>query len=171
MLPERISRKNLAMLVVDMQEHYLQHISPRKRRIELVRNILLVIRYATRNNIPIFALQAKGRGRTIPILFEEINRNQDHNYLTKIHPNGFLYTDLGVELEKRNRKDLLLTGVYALACLKSTAIGAIDNRYGILTSRELMKSTRPENEDKVIPWFKENGIYRENHQDLLQLID
>lgn len=165
----------VAVLLIDMQEIYLTNVSDEEKKREIPYQ-LEVLDYCKKNNLPVFVLEFAGFGDTIPILKDKIDSSDKKSYIIKTCRNGFHETSLDEQLKSENIKHLLLMGLYASACVRSTAENALDRGYNILTSKDLIAD---ENSDSYDPestvlesrwWYKEKGIYRESYKDLLKII-
>jgi isochorismate hydrolase len=164
---------NVAVLVVDMQDHYLADVAEEELAEEQPYQIK-VLEYCNKNNIPVFILEYEGRGKTTEIIRDNISDSCLADSVTKSYSNGFYKTNLEEKLEKANIGTVLLMGVYGSRCVKGTALGALESNFNIMTSKQLIAEDASElglfTDDEIIEWYERRGIYRDNYLDLLQII-
>lgn len=160
---------HLAVLVIDMQEWFLTAIEYDEKLKEIPYQ-LEVLEYCKENNIPVFVLEYKNCGQTIKLLKDKIDGLKDKTYVTKPYDDGFAQTDLAELLRKSSIDTVLLMGINASACVLSTAAGAVMSGFKVMTSKDLISDPRCYERDESVSWYKENGIYRDNYKDLLDLI-
>lgn len=166
--------ENVAVVVVDMQSHFLEEVDKDEFKKELPYQ-LDVLEYAKDNNIPVFVLEFYNVYETIPEIKEKIE-GMDVQYFTKHNNDGFKGTNLDEKLEAAGIEHLVLMGVYASACVMETAKGALKHGYNILVSDDLIADPnglvypnfKEVEENK--PWYKEHAIFRNDYKDLLEII-
>jgi len=172
-LEEKVVKKqsigNLAVLLIDMQEWFLLGIEYEEKHREIPYQ-LEVLDYCKKNDIPVFVLEYKDCGPTVKILKDKVDSLEKKTYIIKNHDDGFIDTDLAKELRRKNIDTVLLMGINASACVLSTASGAIIAGFKIMTSDDLIADPKSYGENESINWYEQNGIYREDYKDLLDLI-
>jgi len=164
--------KNLSVILIDMQEFFLQRLTPRVRK-ELLNNQKKVIDWAKNNRIPVFVTEYssgnQNRGEIIPIFKKRI-RNLKSYKIIKLQNGGFTNTELNNLLKEHGVKRILLLGVNANGCVQDTAIGALHRGYKVLTSegvianvyrKDLLLSTRNKN------WYRSNTTFFDSPEKLL----
>lgn len=158
----------LALIVVDMQDFFLEKIPTEKRK-TLINDQASVINYAAKNKLPVIVLEYKGRGRTIGALRSRLKFVPDLHVIVKENNGGFTKTILDDTLRNLGTKEILLMGVTASGCVQDTAIGALRRGYKIITSRELIASSskRDSNLATSRKWYSKNGLWVENVQTLI----
>lgn len=65
----------------------------------------------------------------------------------------------------------MLMGVYASACVKETAKGALEAGFKVATSRKLIADGKYCNYEENVGWYKKKGIYKDDYKKLLSLIE
>lgn len=163
--------RGLAVLLIDMQEFYVKTVSKDEIEKEVPYQIA-VLDYCKENNIPVFVLEANPamNGHTIPVLKEKINSLTKKDYIFKEEEDGFVDTSLDELLKQENIKHVLLMGVYASLCVKSTAEGALRRGYNIMTSKDIIVDPHHPIYDESIGFYKKYGVYRDSHKNLLDII-
>lgn len=169
---------NLAVLLIDMQEYFLEDICDEEKAREVPYQ-LEVLDYCKKENVPVLVLEYEGCGQTISILKEKVDSLEKKDYIKKKHDDGFIDTDLAEKLRKNDIEIVLLMGIYASACVLQTGQGAISEGFKIITSKDLIANPKPipryiynpsELSNESIDWYKANGTYVDNYKDLLDLI-
>ena len=88
----------------------------------------------------------------------------------KKYNSGFVDTNLESELKRLDISNILLMGVNASVCVQATGMDAIDKGFDICASRELMADPPDCGNDECVAWYKQNGVYRDDYTELLELI-
>ena len=130
---------------------------------ELFSNQQKVLKFAQEKDHPIYVLEYHNYGETINKLKETLG---DGSYQTiiKSHDNGFLETSLGNKLENDSVKEIVLMGVNASYCVKSTATDALRRGYAIATSPELISDPKGISL-KTLGFYKKKGkLFSETDQ-------
>jgi nicotinamidase-related amidase len=153
---KKLTAASTGVLLIDMQEHYLSDMDDRTRG-ALINAQREVIDICVERDIPLFILEYKDRGPTVESIMASA-RNVQH--LTKIRKpldDGFECTKLDEALKGLGIKSLVLMGVSASWCVKSTAISAVRLRYEVFTTAHLIANCRyvKDNPDR---WYIENGV-------------
>ena len=172
-LEQRITEEkrigNLAVLVIDMQEWFLQSIEYEEQHKEIPYQ-LEVLEYCKNNDIPVFVLEYKDCGSTVKILKDKVDSLEKKTYVTKNYDDGFIKTDLAEQLRKNKIDTVLLMGINASACVLSTAAGAVMSGFNVMTSKDLISDPKSYDRNESIRWYETTGIYRDDYKDLLDLI-
>jgi nicotinamidase-related amidase len=156
--------KNLGILVIDMQEDFFELIKE-KEKLGWAQNRLLNL--AKEKKILIFILKYQGRGGELIPKFKKILEEENSYFILKNHCDGFKKNPALTYLLKRMKiKNLILTGIYAGACVLETAKGAKNKGINVFTSDMLM-NRRYESDTN---WYKKNTNYHENLAELLTTI-
>lgn len=180
---EYVSSKNLAVILIDMQDSFLDEVSKEERNKEIPYQ-LDVLDYCKDNRIPVFVLEYHGCGETVRVLKEKVDSLPVKTYITKHYDDGFFETSLEKKLREQGVESILLMGVNASGCVRRTAESAVELGFKILTSKGLIadpewhvtdefiinKEGKHGKSDESAPWYKEHGIYREDYKGLLDLI-
>lgn len=180
---EHISSKKLAVLLIDMQDSFLDEVSKEEENREIPCQ-LSVLDYCKDNNIPVFVLEYWRYGETTRVLREKVDSLPVKTYITKQYDDGFFKTDLETRLKEQGIESLLLMGVNASGCVRRTAESAVELGFKILASKDLMadpewhvtdefiinKEGKHGKSDESAPWYREHGIYRDDYRELLEII-
>jgi len=169
-----------AALLIDMQPEFVGSVMDldKEDAQKTILNQTDILRYFASKNLPVVGLEYKPKEgeeheETIPNLKIELDSVPRHEYIIKPYNNGFYGTNLNQVLSNWGIDVLLLMGVNSSACVIKTASGALKHNLTIMASTNLMANgwliPNPRKED--INWYKENGIYRDNHQELIKIIE
>ncbi|MDP2908607.1 MAG: isochorismatase family cysteine hydrolase [Nanoarchaeota archaeon] len=172
-LEQKVTKKhkigNLAVLLIDMQAPFLKSILTEEQTKEIPYQIG-VLDYCKQKNIPVFVLEYEGYGPTIEVLKEKVDSLEKKVYVTKSCDDGFTGTDLAEQLRKHNIDTLLLMGINATACVISTAEGALDAGFKIMTSKDLIADPSYFHSDEGVRWYSTYGVYSNSYKDVLDMI-
>ncbi len=160
---------NLAVLVIDMQEWFLQGIEYEEQHKEIPYQVE-VLEYCKNNNIPVFVIEYKDCGPTVKIIKDKVDSLEKKTYITKPYDDGFIKTDLAEQLRKNKIDTVLLMGINASACVLNTAAGAVIAGFKVMTSKDLISDPKSYDSNESIGWYETNSIYRDDYKDLLDLI-
>lgn len=166
---EQIKKSAVGIVVVDMQDHYLQQVGDAERNEELAYQ-LEVLDIAGEQNIPVFVLEYDLRGSTTKVVQEKLDGLSRVHYFTKKNDNGFIDTPLKKAIDAEGVDSLLIMGSFASRCVLSTARGALEYGFVLLTSRQLISDKATSHLDESVAWFKERAWYSDNYKDLLLLL-
>ena len=160
--------QNLGILLIDMQENFLNWNNPFLEKKEIARLVEAQIRFlgiTKRKKIPVFTLEYENRGETIPKL-QEILKQSENYVIRKKKSNGFNNPELSLLLKEKRIKNLILTGIYSYACVKETSEGAKNEGFNVFTSQELMDKSY----DCYTRWYQANTNYSKTIGELLTKI-
>jgi nicotinamidase-related amidase len=168
--------KNLGILLIDMQEHWINSSLPKEIE-NLIDAQKRLFNFVLERQIPIFVLEYIDSGKTIKELTQALSKNKTY-FIPKYEDNGFIIDglfsapdslkeeyqnqELKKILEKEEIKKLILTGITKDACVLETAKGAKKRNYPIFTAEELMNM----NKFKV-EWFYNNSNHYKTLTELL----
>ncbi|MEA2097835.1 MAG: isochorismatase family cysteine hydrolase [Patescibacteria group bacterium] len=144
----------LVVILIDMQQIFLDGLK-KKNRERIIANQIFVIKWCVQENIPIIVLEYIGYGETINSLSKELESVKDLKIVPKSNTNGFCDTELASILNRINAKNLFLMGFDANVCVKSTARGAREEGYGVITNKDVIDGVHKDNSG--ISWYIENG--------------
>ncbi len=137
-LTEKID--NLAVLVIDMQYGFIDHIEDRN----IIHHQIAVLEFCIRTSTPVIVVESLGLlsilGRTICPLLTRIEKNPLHAYIQKGKISAFSNPSLVTVLQRFKATKLLIMGVRADCCVQQTAESAIKKGYKVLTSGTLTPS-------------------------------
>lgn len=162
--------ENVAILIMDMQHSFLGYLSntETKRIIEGQKELLLL---AKKEKIPVLVFEYYAYGNTD----EQIRLSLKGCFFktfTKKYDSAFSVKKLDPWLRKRGIKNLILAGIFADACVLSTAVNALNKGYKIITCGDLIanNSIYCREEVKMIKaerhWYEDEGLLLETVEDL-----
>ncbi len=165
------SSNGTAVIVVDMQDSFLDHLKRDEKKKEMP-NYIEVLKHCKKHNVPVFVLEYKGHGQTTQELQYRILDLEQKVVITKTHMNGFIDTSLHEYLKKAKINTVYLVGVAASACVKSTAYGALERGINIIASKETMADGQhiEPHWNESIEWYKANGTYRDSYKEILKFL-
>lgn len=159
-----------AVLLVDMQEYFLETIEEEKRK-SIIQSQINVLEHCARKDIPLAEIKFNKRGESLNQLQPYILNIPRSKQIWKFQHNAFSKPELNISLEKWNIKNVCIMGVYSSACVKATAEGALRHKYHIATSDALIADNYDYNQEIVIEWFKRHGKHYDDHKDLIKQMD
>ncbi|MFA6365368.1 MAG: cysteine hydrolase [Candidatus Paceibacterota bacterium] len=149
-----IKPKNVAVLLIDMQEYFLDEAGKKA----IIPYQVAIIQECQDMGIPFIVLEYEDQGDTIPELQEKIEKLPNHHWIVKSNDSAFPGTNLDDLLKEQGVEKLLLMGVNACACVRDTARDAVRKGYEIITSDMLIAGCCPVCKEAT-QWFEENGEY------------
>lgn len=163
--------KNTALIIIDMQNFFLKN-SVNKDIKNLIDNQLKVIEFFNKIKAPIIFLEYQdgknSRGNILPVLKKQVKNNIT---IKKLSNGGFTKTNLNNLLKDNNTKKLVLMGINANGCVQDTAIGAINRKYEVYSSEDIIANIyfknmglSPENKK----WYLKNTRFFNNYSELLK---
>lgn len=125
-----------ALIIIDIQNDYFQGgncelVNPLEASLKAKE----VLEYFRKNHMPVFHVQHINirEGATFFLsntkgveIYENVKPLEDEIIIQKNFPNSFLQTNLEVELEKQNIKELVICGMMSHMCVDSTTRAAFD---------------------------------------------
>lgn len=172
-----VTNENTAVLIVDMEEIMVNghgYIAP-PDSVEMEREIgyqVDIIAECKEQGIPIYQVQREGFGPVHPRLLKAMGRGE-REPMIKYHLSGFDETSLHEELSDLGIENLIVMGLFAGACVKSTVSDAVQLGYRVITSPEITANSSgvPERdfilEDGISP---HRGAYYESHQTIIDIL-
>ncbi|MEK6863527.1 MAG: isochorismatase family protein [Nanoarchaeota archaeon] len=166
--------RDLGVLLIDMQDFFVQHIVNEDLN-KMVAHQARVLNYCREYDIPVFVLEFYGCGNTIKILSDKIDVLQRKERITKRCDDGFENTILAAQLHAEGVRNVMLMGINASYCVRDTAAGAVNNRFSVMTSRQLIADPCYNIEktlkfEKSIKWYEKRGLYSDDYMMLLRTI-
>ena len=135
---------NLGVILVDMQEDYLDNLDI-KDVDPLIESQRIVLQRCAGYNIPLIVLEYSGgylgfdtSQPTIRCLDEAVNKIPRRRTLPKKRKNGFSNKELDWQLREWNVNNLFLMGIYASQCVYQTAKCGMDLGYRIYSSKDVV---------------------------------
>lgn len=144
-----------AVLLIDMQDRFLKDLSEKTREI-LIEEQINLIDDCSRMKVPIIVLEFKSFGKTIPKLASEIGKLKEVTVIEKDFNSGFEETNLDLVIKRLGVQRLVLTGINASFCVRSTAWAALSRGIEVITSYPLIadcdcNNCKPRNKSK--DWY------------------
>ncbi len=159
--------KNLAVIIVDMQDFFLKNFNTDIKR-KLISNQIEIIDFCVKNKVPFIITEYKCRGifrgKTINKIQSKLKEVKTQKII-KLHNSGFTKTNLDQILNDLKIKKLLIIGINANACVQDTTIGARHRGYKIFVSKGVMAcSSRKDFElsKRNEKWFEKNTTLFKN---------
>jgi nicotinamidase-related amidase len=136
-MSENKNQSKQALLVIDVQKGLFERATPIYEAEQVLENINTLIHKARQEGVPVIFIQHSNdnslvKGSDAWQLHPEIQPLNDENIIHKIHGNAFVDTNLSDELEKRNVRELVVTGLVTHGCVRATSLGAIDKGYKVV---------------------------------------
>ncbi|MGV8168496.1 MAG: isochorismatase family protein [Candidatus Nanoarchaeia archaeon] len=166
---EKNNEGKTALLLVDMQDYFLNALSSEELKTEMP-NYIKLIKKAIKNKAHIFVLEYKGRntGKTNSKLMKFVSKG-DYTLVQKSWSDGFYNTNLDDLLKQKGINKLVLAGVNASCCVLGTGESAVKKGYTISTSPDVIgddKDYKPEETTESLKWYSEKGRLCNNYREL-----
>lgn len=168
-LPQLHKFENLVILVEDIQEKFLDQLYEEDAK-TLIHSTKQVLKEAIHYDIPIAVLETRYKGTdfgpTAPEL-QEIYAKGRYKQIDKHKQNGFLETALDNYFQEINNKHILIIGMHANECIRSTIQGGTPN-YTFITAGNLIESKKEHKPQELtlynvhkeaMRWIKHNTIF------------
>ncbi|NQU98163.1 isochorismatase family protein [Candidatus Woesearchaeota archaeon] len=172
-----ISESGYAVLMIDMERDFLKRLDSGEQDF-IIANQIDYLNYCRESGIPV--IEVNGLRKSDSRLREVISQfpSNQRNKFYKPDDSAFSNINVSSQLSYWGVNSVVLMGICASACVKSTAEEGLEGGFNILTSEQLMADPRnlptytaKVRYDKSLPWYKDNTIYRSNYTDLLSLIE
>jgi nicotinamidase-related amidase len=169
--PDEFGKLSWGAVLVDMQSSFIKGLEPGETDI-LIPNQKKVIDACREMDLPLVVVNYFNAGKTHRELRKAVPKVPRHKYLTKDGGDGFKNKRLHQYLQEEHVNALLFMGMNASACVHQTAEHAIELGYTIATSIDVIANERDffESVYSAADWYKEKGIYREEHSELLEIM-
>jgi nicotinamidase-related amidase len=151
-----VLKKNLCVILVDMQEYYIRQLRDGDAD-RIIPQQKKILEWCANNDIPVVVLEFRGEGQTREDLNVLVSKVPTHIHIVKTTDSGFTYTILDEWLKSKEIKSLLLMGINACHCVKDTAADAVNLGYKIYTSSDLIGGMNHHDDDNAIGWYSKNG--------------
>lgn len=151
-----------ALLVIDVQKGLFEKSTPIYRAEQLLANINTLIAKARRGGIPVIFIQHSSerileKGSDGWQLHPEMKPLPKELVIHKLHGNAFEGTDLWEELEKRNVRKVIATGLVTHGCVKATCLGALDEGYKVVLVSDGHSSYSKDAAQNIEKWNRALG--------------
>jgi nicotinamidase-related amidase len=169
---EKIDASTFGITIVDMQSHFLRSdykeciVNKHKEFLEHIKN----------KKIPIFVLEFKGKGKTIPEIKDIISKYKSTHFKKKTS-NGFESNRYAKTIKKYGISTMLYTGVYADQCVLNTATeGKLKYNIDPIFCEDLMGYSTdcfgiPISANRTRKLMQEHGRILQNNKSLVDLLD
>ncbi len=154
-----------ALLIIDVQQGLFQRSNPVYKAKELLENINALVERAHSADIPVFYIQHANKSTLVQgsdkwQLHPQMQPVEGDFVIHKRHGNAFKETSLGPELESRQIKKLVATGLLTNACVKATCIAAEKLGYEVILVRDGHSNFDKQAARVIEEWHKKlgNGI-------------
>lgn len=131
-----LSPIDTAVVLIDMQEYYVKNLLEEEKKLILSAQKRL-LSLCTEHDIPLIVLEYENRGETIQELSEFFRKIKDVEIIKKKNDDGFRETQLNEFLKTLGVKNLILTGINASWCVRSTARSALHLGFNIFSNPNL----------------------------------
>jgi nicotinamidase-related amidase len=159
--------KNLAVLVIDMQQTYLKELN-NKEQDNIIKHILELTSYCVKNEITIADIADKNYKPTIKTITKSIKKSNPNKIITcydKDCCDAFEGTSLEKNLKSKNITDLFVTGIYGSECVYSTAKQALELGFKVSTALDVIAENAVNSEliqlnkiSDLKSWLNNNNI-------------
>jgi nicotinamidase-related amidase len=155
-----------AVLLIDMQEEFLDDIDPYEKD-RIIGKQKEVLGICINGDIPVAALRCSGVGNIISELSSMVYEVPRHCELKKTEDDGFDGTDLESTLRNWDVEKCFLMGINADGCVRRTGRGAVARRFQIATSDDVIAEPLDWIGEKGKYWFVKNGDYYNKYEEFL----
>jgi len=130
-------KSTMALLVIDVQKGLFERSTPIYEAKQVLENINTLINNARQEGVPVFFIQHANKDTLVKgsdawQLHPDIQPLDDEDIIHKLYGNAFKDTGLHDELEKRNVRLLVVTGLVTHGCVQATSLGAIEKGYKVM---------------------------------------
>lgn len=131
---------DLAILIVDVQNKYLERLLP-EDKVALIKSYDLLLSEANQHKMPVILIETEYSGSTFGSTINEISKYANNNYLriTKKWKDSFAETMLRYHLHDLKSKNVVITGLDAPDCIIAT-IKSAQETFSVFTNPELINS-------------------------------
>lgn len=166
---------NLAVMLIDMQEGFLNHHSERSV-CRMMKSQEYVLNNCIDNNIPVFTLEYNpwNFGKTNGFLRDKLNDVPRNFTFEKDKDDGFTNPNLLKELNELGISDLFFMGINKSFCVKATISSALENGFRALTSPHVIGDSKAiswRHEGNADYFYESNEIYFPNYFGLEDYFD
>jgi len=159
----RILAEESMAIIVDIQEKLLPVIKDSE---ECVRNVKLLLEGFKLLHIPFIVTQqyTRGLGMTIPEIRDMVD---NFHYLDKISFSCYEDSRLKEEIDKLQKKNIILCGAEAHICVQQTAIDLRAAGYNVIAVTNCIGSRKTEDKAAALKRYEYEGIMVATYESLL----
>lgn len=171
---EEMEVKNLGILIIDMQDEFLDYIKGDKRK--LLEAQYKVLDFAIEYIIPVINIRERHHGRINTDLARKLREVPRRQYKIKECNNSFFQSNLDIGFNDRFVDHIWMMGLYANMCVLESGKGARRHGFNVLISLDTVGApektynwenpSKPKKVDmKVVKrnYMKEGIIFRDNY--------
>lgn len=158
---KEVQLSSLAVLLIDMQPCFVDVLRTGAAQ-RIIPAQIEVIKLCAQFDIPLIILEYLYHGKTIPKLQKWIKKVPRTIIVEKWNDDGFQETNLLEELQKLKIESLLLMGINADHCVRDTSISAINNKFQIITSQQLIAGQSHHSSNDSLDYYKKYGIVKKD---------
>jgi nicotinamidase-related amidase len=134
-------QKEMALLIIDVQQGLFVKSTPIYKADELLKNIHTLVDHAHRAGAPVFYVQHSDKrflvkGSNDWQLHPDLHPLDTDRIVHKLHGSAFKDTDLGQALKSRNVKSLVVTGLVTHGCVRATCLDAKRLGYRVILAQD-----------------------------------
>ena len=135
---KQINPSRFGVIIVDMQPYFLMVVEEPERS-SLIQKQVELLQICKKKDYPVVALEYEGKGHTEPELSNTIREIPRYSFFEKSEDDGFLGNEILAKVLKNwNLEYLCVSGVNAENCVFETIMGAVNQGFNPVTSRELI---------------------------------
>ncbi|MGD8455383.1 MAG: cysteine hydrolase [Anaerolineales bacterium] len=162
MMEKSDGNKGTALLVIDVQTGLFERTNPIYEAEQVLENINSLMRDARKMGVPVIFVQHANentlkRDSREWQLHPDIKPLKGEVLIHKVHGDAFIDTELKDELEKRNVKALVVTGLVTHGCVKATSLGALKRGYEVTLVSDGHSNFSEEAPKLIKKWNQEVG--------------
>lgn len=146
-----INRDDCLVVVIDVQEKLMPVISDKD---EVIANTVKLVEFSKICGVPLIITEQQKLGPTVA---EVKDRLKEARVIEKVHFNCFLNEQFKEEVEKSQRKTLIISGVEAHICVTQTALYSLEG-YRVHVVGDAVSSRSPENRTFALQRMRDAGV-------------
>ncbi|MGV8168494.1 MAG: isochorismatase family cysteine hydrolase [Candidatus Nanoarchaeia archaeon] len=166
------NRKKLALLIIDMQDHFFQYVDSAEMNREIP-NYVALIKEAQKNKVPIFLVEFEGYGETNKSIKYALSLDK-YDTISKHDASSFIGTDLDEKLNGLGIEEVILAGLRADACVYATGRSAITRKYAVDISMDITAfcnlASGTYSNNVAMTWYEQNTKLFPSHKEIIQHI-
>jgi len=157
------------LMVLDVQEHYVDNMMKQNDANEFIRNLNEIIRISrpmdivfikAKTDMKVLTISLKGI-KAEPIenmdLEPRLYRKKNDRVFTKEASNAFALGDFRAYLDENHIGTVYMVGLFAEECVSATAIDG-ERGYEMILIREGIAAKRPRKREKILQGLEEEGV-------------
>lgn len=124
----KINPQNTAVIIVDMQDYFLEpegNFHSEEDVTRVIENQRRMVQMCAKRDIPLIFLEYRNRGSTISELLDLAEEAPRKARITKWRDSGFSSNDLSENLRKWSSRNIFLAGMNTSYCVRSTGADGV----------------------------------------------